>query len=477
MRTNPAFNLLFGPARDLTTADGFNAWRSLALGGFFAALMAIFIVTRNSRANEDSGQAELIASGVVGRDARLIAAVAMAWIASLGLGIFSFIVTLIFGGGAAASAALCATFTASGVVFAGVAAVTAQIGSFARTANSIAVTVLGACYLIRGYAGTSPDAEWAIWLSPLGWTQKVAPATGNNWWPLLACLGLAIVLVAVAHTLAARRDFGMGIIPPSPGPARGGSVASAFGLALRLHRGSIISWTIAFVVLGAVFGSLSSSIGDLIAHNPQMGAILAAGGGSEADLTFQFLLTLLKILGIIAAVYGVQIINRVFIEESEYRVEPLLAGALSRTKFYASHVAIALVGPAAALVIGGFMLGVTASAVGANVTIVDLVLQSIASVPAIWILIGIAVLVVGAKPEARLVSWFGVVATFVLTILGPTFNLWDWVLGISPLWHVPNVVSADANYLPLLWLTLIAAALMLVGFVGYRKRDLQYQQV
>ena len=47
---NPAMALLFGKPVDLTTADGFNAWRAGALGAFFAGLMAIFIVVRNSRA-------------------------------------------------------------------------------------------------------------------------------------------------------------------------------------------------------------------------------------------------------------------------------------------------------------------------------------------------------------------------------------------------------------------------------------------
>ena len=75
---NPALSLVFGPARDLSTADGFNAWRAGQLGAFFAGLMAILIVVRNSRANEDSGQAELIASGVIARHSRLAVARA-AW--------------------------------------------------------------------------------------------------------------------------------------------------------------------------------------------------------------------------------------------------------------------------------------------------------------------------------------------------------------------------------------------------------------
>ena len=76
--TNPALSLIFGPARDLSTADGFNAWRAGALGAFFAGLMAVLIVVRNSRADEDSGQAELLASGVMGRQTRLVTAMAVA---------------------------------------------------------------------------------------------------------------------------------------------------------------------------------------------------------------------------------------------------------------------------------------------------------------------------------------------------------------------------------------------------------------
>lgn len=80
---NPALSLIFGPARDLSTTEGFNTWRSLALGGFITALMAIFAVIRASSAQEDSGRAELLASGVMGRSARLAVAVAQASLAAL----------------------------------------------------------------------------------------------------------------------------------------------------------------------------------------------------------------------------------------------------------------------------------------------------------------------------------------------------------------------------------------------------------
>ncbi|MGH8931071.1 MAG: hypothetical protein ACRDZO_10725 [Egibacteraceae bacterium] len=68
------------------------------------------------------------------------------------------------------------------------------------------------------------------------------------------------------------------------------------------------------------------------------------------------------------------------------------------------------------------------------------------------------------------------IITFALTFLGPPLNLWDWLLAINPFEHVPDVTSADANLLPLLWLALIAGGLTVVGFIGYRSRDLEYEQ-
>jgi ABC-2 type transport system permease protein len=468
---NPAFSLIFGPGRDLSTADGFNAWRAGALGGFFAALMAIHVVVRNTRAHEDSGQAELIASGVIGRTTRLAVAVVAAWLASAVLGVVAAVVTILFGGGVANSITLAATFTASGLMFAGVAAVAAQIGSEARTATSIAVTALGIAFIARGYIDASEAPGWTIWLTPLGWTQEVRPASGNTWWPLLACLAFVALGIGVAAVLQGRRDFGMGMSAPRPGPARGGAVTSAWGLAVRLNRGAIVSWTLAFVVLGAVFGFLATTVGDLFAQNPGIARIIAAGGATRAGLIFEFLVTILKLVGIIASVYGVQVVMRIYAEETEHRVEPLLAGALRRARYLASNAVLAFAGPAFAVLVGGAVIALTASSRDPSIDAGDVVLQACATIPAVWVLVALALAAVGAEPSRRLVAWFAVVASFALTILGPLFELWDWILGLSPFWHVPNVTADQPDLSGLGWLLLVAAALTAAGFAGFRRRD------
>ena len=209
---NPAMALIFGKPIDLTTADGFNAWRAGALGAFFAGMMAIFIVVRNSRAEEDSGRAELVATGVVGRAARPAVAVALAFVAAVLLGVVSALVTIAFGGAVADSVMLSATFTASAMFFAGVGIIAAQIGSDARSASTVAVSVLAGLFVVRGYIDSSGAPDWTTWLTPFGWLQETRPAVDNVWWPLLLVVGVAVVLVAVGLTLHARRDFGMGLV-------------------------------------------------------------------------------------------------------------------------------------------------------------------------------------------------------------------------------------------------------------------------
>jgi ABC-2 type transport system permease protein len=468
---NPALALVFGPARDLTTADGFNAWRAGQLGALFAGLMAILIVVRNSRADEDSGQAELIASGVLARRSRLAVAVLIASIASVALGVVCFLLTIACGGGIISTLILASTFTAAGLMFTGIAAIAAQLGSDARTASSLAIATLGAFYVLRGYIDSSGASDAVTWLTPLGWLEETRPGTDNDPWPLLLALALAVVLVLAGFVLQGRRDFGQGLIAPRPGPAEAGIVGNVWGLAYKMNRGALISWLIAFAGLGLIFGNLATSIGDIIADNPAMAGILASGAATASDLTFAFLVTILQIIAVIAAVMGVQVILRVYAEEIDYRVEPLLAGSLRRPTYLASNVLVAMLGTAAALLVAGVCLGLVASAKDDSISFGNVVEQSLVTIPAVWVLVGLAIAAVGAAPSRRLIAWLGVVATFGLTILGPTFKLPDWALDISPLRHVPNVTAASPDWTGLVWLTAVVVLFLAVGFAGFRRRD------
>lgn len=467
--SNPALALVFGPARDLLSADGFNAWRSGVLGAFIAALMAIILVVRTTRADEDSGQAELIASGVLGRPARLTVAVATAWLASVAVGVLTSAVTVAVGGEISTTLILAGSFTAAGLMFTGVAAIAAQLASEAGAATGLAMAALGVSYLIRGFVDTSGGADWAHWLSPLGWLQQTKPATENNPWPLLAALGLAALLTLAAFALQARRDFGQGVIATRGGPARAGYTGSIWGLAVKLNRGSLATWLIAFVAIGVVFGDLVSSVTDVIGSNPAFAQLAAAGGGSS--LTFGFIVTILQLAGLIASVFGVQVVMRVYAEETSERTEPLLAGALHRSNYLASNATVAFLGPTVVYVIGATAIAVIAQTSNTS-SFGDVISQTLVTVPAIWVLVALALAAVGAQPAVRAIGWLGVVASFVLTLLGPTFRLPHWALGISPLHHVPNITAHSPDWTGLIALIAVAAVLTIIAFTGYQRRDI-----
>lgn len=468
---NPALGIIFGPAFDLSTVDGFTAWRSLALAGFFTSLGSILAVIRATRGQEDSGQAELLASGVLGRASRLVTGVAMALIGSLAAGVVAGVVTGLCGGDWRSSLLLGATVTASGWMFAGVAAIAAQLGSDARTAGSLAVGTLGALFLLRGVAYSLAAPSWTVWANPLGWMTETRPATGDRWWPLLGAVALTTLLLAVAVALQVRRDFGQAVLTPRPGPDRG-RIRSVWRLALRLNRGAVLTWAGAFTVLGVVFGYLSTSIQEILGKNSAVTAILAAGATTPAQLTSAFLVTILSLVGIIAAISGVQIVLRLRSEELDGRADPVLAGALHRTRYLGATVALAFAAPAVLVLLAGLLIAALAAGGGIGVSFGPTVLQAAATVPAVWTAVAVAVAVTGAHPQVSLAAWVGVLASFVLTVLGPTFRLPDRFLAISPFWHVPHIAAGGATPTGLVWVSLVTLAFLAIGFAGFTRRDI-----
>lgn len=467
MGTNPALDLVFGPARNLLTNDGFNSWRAGQLGMLFAALLGIMLVVRATRADEDSGNAELIASGVVSRPARLVVPLLVSLVAATAVAIVCFLGTWAFGGEVEPTALLSLTFAGSVLVWAGIAAVTAQLGADARTASSLAMGLMGIFYVMRGYFDSADYPDWTQWLTPFGWAERVGAAVDNNWWPLLIFVAAFIVLSGVAIALQQRRDFGQGFIAPRPSAPEAPKIG-VFGLAWRLHRGVVITWLVAFAALGFVFGDLATSVGSVFAGNPAIASVMAAGATTEDELTFAFVRMILSIAGIIAAIAGAQIILRLHSEETAYRAEPLLAGSLRRRSLFGSHVLVAYGLTTVGLLVLGTVMGIVARN---DIATWDVIRQAAATLPAVWVLNGVAVAVVGARPAVRLASWAVIVATFGITLLGPTFNFPDWALGISPLYHVPTVNAADPAWAPLVVLVGIAAVFIAIGFAGFRRRD------
>src|SRR3954453_21127400 len=114
--TTPATLALYGRIY-ADSVGGLVAWRLGGIALALAGLMSILLVVRHTRAEEESGRAELLGAGVVGRDAPLAAALITAVLASFALGVIVTVAVLATGLGASGALALGAIYCAVGLVF------------------------------------------------------------------------------------------------------------------------------------------------------------------------------------------------------------------------------------------------------------------------------------------------------------------------------------------------------------------------
>jgi ABC-2 type transport system permease protein len=467
--SNPSLEAIGGPLFSVSIG-GVTAWKVGTTMFILAALMSMLTVVRHSRTEEETGRAELLGATVVGRYAPLTAALVTAAIADLAAGVLVTLGLLGVGQPVAGSVAFGLATALAGLMFAAIAAVTAQLSTSARTANAIAAAVLGAAFLIRavGDAGT-PVVNW---LSPLGWLVHMRPYGSEQWWLAAAALAFTPALAFVSYALVARRDVGAGLVPDRPAPAQAAAgLRTPFALAWRLHKGLLIGWSIGMFVTGVVFGGVGKSISDF-AINDQLTQVLERLGGTAAFVD-SFFGAVLGIVAVSVAAYTVQATLRMRAEESSGLVEPLLATDVGRLKWAASHLLFSLLGTALILALTGVGLGLTYGASIQDMGQVGRLLgAAVVSVPAAWVLAGLGMLLFGLAPRSSALTWAALIACVALLMLGAFLGLPQWALDLSPFQHTPKLPAAAFTPAPVLVLVAVTAGLTAVGLAGFRRRDI-----
>ena len=463
----------YGRIYDGTSLGAVAMLKMGGIGTALVAVLALLTVIRHTRAEEESGRLELLGAAVVGRHAPLTAALLVAVGASLVLGGFTALGLIAVGLPAAGSIAFGLAWAGVGAAFAALAAVAAQLTRSARAASGIAGAALGLSYLLRaiGDSSSGQRLQWLSWMSPIGWGQQVRPFAGERWWVMALLFGVAVALAAGAYALASRRDLGAGLLPDRAGPATAArGLRTPLALAWRLQRGALLGWLAAFVVLGAVFGGIASNVGAIL-DSPQARDFITALGG-KASLSDAYLAAELGFVGVFASVYGVQAAMRVRSEETAQRVEPLLATALGRIRWAWSHLAIALAGTATLLLAAGLSAGLAYAAQTGDIGQVGRVLGgALVQLPAAWVLTGVVMAAFGLAPKWIAIGWVALVAFVLLGEFGPLFKLNHMVMAISPFDHVPKLPGGALTVAPLLWLSGVAAVLIVIGLSGFRRRD------
>jgi ABC-2 type transport system permease protein len=442
--------------------------------GALTAVMFILLVTRLTRADEETSRLEVIRSEPVGRRADLAAALLLATVAAILLG---GLIALTVAGvdGVAFDEALLygMAHTAIGLVFAGVAAVAAQLGAYSSSANGIAFAALGASVMLAA-VGNAQD-NWVTWLSPVGWSQLTYVMTPDQrWWPLAVSIALGLLAVWLAFTLVTHRDFGQGMLAGRAGRAEAdASLRSVGTLTFRLTRGLMWAAVITMLLLGAAYGSIIGSADEMLSSlSEQQQQVLNQGGSSIEE---NFASTIAAIQALFAALFGLLVVGRARKEETGGRGELLAAGAVPRSGWPGSYLPAALTTATLAVVVGGVFLGLTgASSMGDWGFFGKLLGASVLQLPAVWVLTAFAFAAYAWLPRAGWLRWLAWIYAFVVAYYGQLLEMPGWLKGVSPFDHLAKYPAEDVAWLPIAMLVLVAAAISALGYAGARRRDLHF---
>ena len=474
---DPALRFLLGRLNG-TSVGAFAAARWGVWGPAFTVLLTILIVVRHTRADEEAGRLELVGSAAVGRQAPLTAALAAAVTANVAIALLTCLWLSVLKLPLAGSAALALSIAGCGLVFAGVAAVGAQLAVTARGARGIALAVLGAAFVLRAVGDTGPAGlSWLSWASPLGWVEltRAFGSAGERWQVLALPLAASAVLLAAAFALAAWRDHSAGLLPGRPGrPAASGLLRGPSGLAWRLQRGVLAAWLAGYVFIFAACGAAATGVGSILGASATLKHYLLREG-YQATLIHAYLSALMLLAGLAAAVYATSAVLRLRAEETGNLAEPVLATATGRIRWGLSHIWVAAGGACLLLATAGLSAGLGYGILTGSVStqVPQLLGAALARLPAVLVLAAVAILLFGLLPwESTALAWTAVALAGVIAVFGPPLQWPAWMMDISPFTQTPKLPGGTAPAQPLLWLCGIALALTVTGLAGLRRRDL-----
>ncbi|MFD6097490.1 ABC transporter permease [Nocardiopsis flavescens] len=436
------------------------------------AIMSILHVVRHTRAEEESGRAELLRAGVLGSGAQMTAALVTVALLNLVIGGLSGALMAGYGLDATDSLAYGLGLGLAGLTFGAVTAVCAQLTEHGRAASGTAFLAVGLLFMARvvgdlAERGGGPSS----WASPFAWVQQARVFDDLRWWPL-ALYPLAILaLFGTAYALAGRRDLGAGLIPARPGPAAASPLLDGvFSLHLHQQRGAIIAWSVATFLFAISFGTLAAEVEGMLDSNPDLMAML---GGAAEDVTAGFLGVMSGYVVMAAAAQGILSVLRARSEESAGRAELVLATAVGRVRWYGAALAVGVLSTSLLVVLGGLAIGIGALSATDDSSWIGTMLESaLSQLPVALAFVAATALAVGAVPRLMSLVWAWLGYSVFTTMLGALLGMPDWALNLSAFGMLPQPPVEPFEAAPAAVASAAILAALVLALAGFRRRDL-----
>jgi ABC-2 type transport system permease protein len=313
-----------------------------------------------------------------------------------------------------------------------------------------------------------------VLISPFHWTLDHIPLVGDFDWPGLALVGVVgVVLLALGVELFGRRDLGAtaGLsLPGLPADVLGvrGPVSRAFGD--QLPRA--LAWGIGFGLMGALLASIAGPFADQIKNDPSLmttfGSIFPGFDFTTAGGWLQLYAELLYIAAGLAAT---TFISKWASDETDGRLEEILAGPTSRARWVVAGGAAAILAVIVMTILLALGIGLGAAAGGAQAGDAILGTASLGLYAVAIVGVGVAVGGLWRTSLAAEIAALVVVVTYLVDLLSPALKLPDWFHQLALTAHVGQPMIGRWDVAGVVACLVIGIGGILLGAWGVTRRD------
>jgi len=279
--------------------------------------------------------------------------------------------------------------------------------------------------------------------------------------------------VIFAFALEGGRDMGAGYIPEREGRATAKkSLLSVPGLFMKLNKGVVISWMIAFVLMGAAYGSIYGDMQTFLGSNELMSQMFTISGIS---IEKAFTGTIMMVMIFLVSILPIAIVNKLFSQEVRMHLSQLYATKVTRTKLYWVSIIIAIIAGIVGILLASGSLGGTAiSAMGdeSSMNMGDFIAAGYNFLPSVLFFIGLAALAVGWAPKLGKIIYVYLGYSFALNYFSGILTLPDWFIKTAAQSWIPRMPVDKFDAETFIIMIVISFTLMILGFIGYLKRDM-----
>lgn len=456
--SNLALRLFYGVPHRLVTIGGYTAWRVAGLMTLFAGVWGALAAVRATRAEEEAGRSELVLALGASRPATFAAALGAGLVGCVALWLATLAGLVAAGLPAPGSAYLALATVCPAVVFLAAGALAGQVAATRRVALELSLAALALALAARVAADTVSGLGWLRWATPLGWAENLRPFGATDPAALIPVVGASAAGSALALTLWRRRDVGRGALAARDRRAPRTRLLSApMAQALRGETGSLTVWLAGVGAFALILGIVSKAIKaagislSLRRELARLGYASILTPRGYLSFSFQFFV-------VIVALFACAQISATAAEETGGHLETLLTQPVSRGRWLAGRLTLALAGAAALSLTAGIMSWAGATAAGVAIGPLTLIEAGANCLPTAVLFGGLAALVFGAAPRVAGPVAYGLVAlAFLWDLFGALLGAPSWLVELSPLRHV-GLVPAQA-FRPIAALVMVTAGI------------------